>query len=105
MRRGTTPTITFNVSVDTSLIDILDIAFAQDGKVIVTKTKPDCTITENTIACRLTEEETMTFQTGKVLMQIRIKFTDGNIAVSDVMLTSAEVLLQNEVIENVQSGI
>lgn len=100
MRRGTTPTITFETDCNCTEFDLLEIAFAQADEVILTKKIKDCMIDGNKITVSLTEEETLLFDCNKnpVKMQIRAGTGTSRIA-SDIMHTTAESILKDGCLE------
>lgn len=54
MYRGTTPTLTFQLPIDTGSITVLSIAVAQAGQVKIEKTLPDVHLDGNVVSCTLT---------------------------------------------------
>ena len=66
--------------------------------ILVEKEKPDMTITPTTVTVTLTQEETLRFAEGVVLMQIRARMPNGKAPKSKVKTTSADKLLKEGVI-------
>lgn len=62
---GTTPTHYFDVDFDTSAIKKIEIVYAQDNEILVTKTEEDCEINGKRISWELTQEETLKFDHEK----------------------------------------
>lgn len=72
MIRGTTPTLVFRTSIDCSKLTLLNIAFAQNGKIVLEKNLSQCNIDGNTASVTLTEEDTLLFDyKKKVEIQVR----------------------------------
>ena len=68
MIRGTTPVHTFELPFDTAEIKEINIAYAHNGVVVLTKEKADCSFEGNTVRVRLTQEDTLKF--GLTTLQI-----------------------------------
>ena len=99
MRRGTTPTHTFNTDIDLSEASVIWLTYKQNGKVLFTKEISDMTITAESISVTLTQEETLMFETDRnVKIQIRARFSDGSAIASNVIQTSANAILKEGVI-------
>lgn len=99
MIRGTTPTHTFNLPFDTYLIDKIKISYAQDGNVVLTKEKDDCTLQGNSVKVRLTQEETLKFNARyKVQIQVRVLTTESDSLASKIYERSMEDILEEGVL-------
>lgn len=99
MRRGTTPTHTFETDIDLTDAEVIYITYKQDGKIALEKTRDDLTITAESLQVKLTQEETLAFSMSRpVEMQIRARFPDGSAIASQVMRTTADVILKEGVI-------
>jgi hypothetical protein len=103
--RGTTPTHTFRVPIDLTSASVVSLVYAQgfdiekqEYNILVEKEKPDMTITPTTVTVTLTQEETLRFAEGVVLMQIRARMPNGKAPKSKVKTTSADKLLKEGVI-------
>ena len=70
MIRGTTPTYIFPIPFDSANIEKLRITFEQ-GSVEITKTEDECTFNNKEIICRLTQQDTFSFEAGYIDVQIR----------------------------------
>ena len=71
MKQGTTPTHTFVLPFDASVIEKVRIIYAQDEEVKLTVC--DVSIEGNTITARLTQEDTLKLECGKfVEVQVRV---------------------------------
>lgn len=98
MRRGTTPTITYNVDIDLTSALELYVTLVQDGTTVVEKSIDDVTITSKSVSFTLTQEETLNLNQGKILMQIRVKMPDGTALASNIMAGDVAQILKDGVI-------
>ena len=99
MIRGTTPTHTFNLPLDASLIKEVKVTYAQGGAVILERRAADCEIQGSTVTIRLTQEDTFKFDCSKkVYIQVRALLTSGECISSRILMTSVESCLDNEVL-------
>lgn len=99
MIRGTTPTHTFNLQFDTSVITKIRVLYAQNDNVILEKTESDCEVTDSAITLRLTQEETFLFdRKHPVEIQIRILCDDGSVLTSVPYKVGVLKCLQDEVL-------
>lgn len=64
MYRGTTPTLKFQLPIDTGSITVLSVAVAQAGQVKIEKSLSDVHLDGNVISCPLTEAETLSLTAG-----------------------------------------
>lgn len=101
MRRGSTPTNTFTLDVDLSTATVY-ITYEQNGKTVLEKTGEDLTFTSDQngyyIAVTLSQEETLKFSEGKVLIQIRYVFPNGTADASNIIQTTFERIIKDGVI-------
>jgi hypothetical protein len=99
MIRGTTPTHTFNIPFDTSLVDEVKITYAQDNVVVLEKHTSDCILDDATISVTLTQEDTFLFDCKKsVQVQLRILTKSGEALASVVEHIGVAKCLDNEVL-------
>lgn len=100
MIRGTTPTHTFELPFDVSLISDLRLSYAQGDEVIITKKMEDVTLSEQTVTVRLTQEDTLKFDPTKGILQIQLKVltTDGDVLSSEIIQENVWQALNNEVL-------
>ena len=97
MYRGTTPTHTFALPFDTSLLDALLITYTQRGVKIIEKTLDDVTLNGKKIILKLTQEETNLFVKGdKAKIQLRVKVGDS-VQASKIIDLDVQKVLNNEV--------
>ena len=96
MYRGTTPTLIFTLPFDCSNITKLNIAFAQDEKVILEKELDSCDLNGKTLSVTLTEEDTLLFDCKKrcVEIQLRIGCGESRLA-SKIIKTSVDRILKD----------
>lgn len=94
MRRGTTPTNTFDVDVDLRQASVMYITYAQKGRTVIEKEISDITIEEDKLTVTLTQKETLALSTGEVEIQIRAKFPEGLAVESNIMKTTASRVLK-----------
>ena len=93
MYRGTTPTIGFQLPFECSYIGVLNIAFAQNDKVIFEKTLRDCELDGRIIAVRLTENETLSLNDRKELeIQLRVAIGNNKFASNIIKTTVGRIL-------------
>ena len=100
MRRGSTPTNTFTLDIDLRQATVY-VSYAQGGGVIVEKTGADLTVEEDKIIVHLSQEDTLAFKNGIVMIQIRYVFPTGEADASNIMRTTAEEIIKDGVIEYV----
>lgn len=99
MIRGTTPTHTFNLSLDADLIHKVRVLYAQDGKCVLKKENDACTKDGCKVSVKLTQEETLLFNEGNVEMQLRVLTPTGDSFSSRIHVVSVDRLLEDEVFE------
>lgn len=103
MRRGSTPTNVFTVPFDLSQATVY-ISYEQNKRVVVEKTGEDLTFDhaeDYTITVNLTQEDTLAFVPGEVLIQIRYVFPTGDADASNIIRTTADRIIKDGVINAV----
>lgn len=98
MRKGTTPTWTFEVDADLTGWDVY-ITFEQ-RKVEITRKEPSIEATEDGCVCEvtLTQAETLLFKPGPAQAQIRAVDKDGVAVASTIFdFTVGDILLGGEI--------
>lgn len=99
MRRGTTPTHTFTIPVDETMIKRIKIIYSQNNETVFEKELEDCSFDNDNVVVTLTQEETFMFDHGvPVKLQMRILTTGGNSLASNIRLVGVEELLDDEVL-------
>lgn len=99
MIRATTPTHTFTLPIETSLIKELLITYKQDDEIVVERKKDSCICAGSKVELTLTQEETRRFSAEKVLIQLRVLTNDGQALVSDVIRRYVTDVLNDVVLE------
>ena len=97
MRRGTTPTITITTDIDLSMASNLFVTFKQGNSIVFEKTLSGVTVTENTVICELSQEETLALKNETVRFQIRATVGGKKVA-SNIMSASVSEILKGGVI-------
>lgn len=97
--RGTTPTHTFTLPLDASLIKAVKIIYAQEDKPIFCKRTADCVINGVTVEVTLTQEETFKFDCKKLVeIQLRALTVDGKALKSEPIIVTVSKCLDDEVL-------
>lgn len=97
MRRGTTPTLTFETPYAADLIQSGYISFMQRGTDVldISLTDPAVTIGYEFISVDLTQEQTLLFTTADtVKIQIRAKLNSGKVVASNIVEDSVCPILK-----------
>ena len=97
MYRGTTPTLTFRLPIDTGSITVLSIAVAQGRQVKIEKTLSDVHLDGNVISCTLTEDETLSLAAGasvEAKIQLRVGVGEQRMA-SQIFTVPVERILRD----------
>ena len=97
MRRGSTPTHVFTVDLDLTDANIY-VSYEQDGRVIIEKTGEDLTVTPNSVTTSLTQEDTLSFHPGEVLIQLRYVKPSGEADASNILRAQFERIIKDGVI-------
>lgn len=96
MRRGTTPTLTFNLPFDVSTVRNVEVYFAQNDAPIITKEMEDCVLSGRTLAVTLTQAETLSFDDdAKLEVQARFVFTDGSVDATNIIKQKVKEILKD----------
>lgn len=98
MRRGTTPTHTFNLdgTFDTDKITLLNLAYSQEGNIILEKSLKDCVIEPQKIIVNLTEDDTLLFKNKDALIEIQMRIGIGEERyASNIFRVKVEKLLKD----------
>lgn len=99
MKRGTTPTHTFVLPFDTSLISEVRIIYVQNDETILLKKRDDCVLEDKTISVTLTQDDTFKFDAKRLVsIQIRVLTHDNVALASDLFMKKVGECLDNEVI-------
>lgn len=99
MIRGTTPTHTFKLPFDSSLVAKAMVIYAQNGVEVFRKELPECQMEGDEISCHLTQEDTFKLQCEtNVEIQLRILTTDGNAMATFPRYIGVDKCLNDEVL-------
>ena len=80
-------------------IAVMYITYQQDEETVLEKTKEDCVFEGETACLTLSQEDSLKFDPdAEILIQIRIRLTDGRAIKSDIMRAAADRLLKDGVI-------
>lgn len=95
---GTTPTHTFEVPFDLTTAKRVRLIYSQNNKVLFVKEKDALTINGGVIEHKLTQEETLAFDTRYLVeIQIRVLTETDDALASDIITTTVGRLLEDEV--------
>lgn len=98
MIRGTTPTLTFNLPFETSVVKSAYITI-RSKEVEVEKETKDCILNGTTITTKLTQEDTLKLPESKLAkVQLRILTNDGEALATSVYEIRVGELLKEGVI-------
>ena len=103
MIKGTTPTLQFNLPIETSTLKSAEVyvQYVDNNKeVTIVRTLDECEVGENTITARLTQEETLQLPApSNVEIQLRVLTVDDVALASVIFTTTVKRLLKEGVIE------
>lgn len=100
MIRGTTTKHIFNIPLEASDIKEVKITYSQNGKIVLSKKKNECTIGDNTIVVALSQEDTFKFDSSThVNIQVRILTDKGSVFSSKIMSVGVGACLDDEVLK------
>lgn len=99
MIRGTTPTHTFTLPCDASMVKEVMIIYAQGDVEVFHKDTEDCKLDGETVSVTLTQEDTFLLDhKQRVQIQIRVLTHGGDALASDVKIVSIKKCLNEEVL-------
>ena len=99
MIRGTTPTLTFTLPFEVSVLSEAYITLCQNGNTVIEKCMSDCVCEGDTITVKLTQEETLKLECSHIVeIQIRAKTEAGDAIASNVIQERTERILKDGVI-------
>ena len=103
MIKGTTPTLQFNLPIETSTLKAAEVMvqYVDNNKeVTIVKTLDECEVGEKTITAQLTQEETLQLPApSSVSVQLRVLTLDDVALASVIFTTTVKRLLKEGVIE------
>ena len=98
--QGSTPTHYFEIPISGSKVKEVEITYAQNDIVILTKNTEDCTITEEEVITELSQEETFLFDKAyPVQIQIRLLDENDKVHPGEILSESVSKCLSKEVLE------
>ena len=98
MRKGTTPTLTFELPFEVAMLSNAKVTINQEN-VQLEKRLADCETTENSLTVKLTQEETFLFDcNSRIKVQLRVVTLSGDALASDIFNISVAQCLDEEVI-------
>lgn len=96
---GTTPTHTFTLPFDVSLVKTIKVIYAQKGVQVLCKRGEGCQLDGKKVVTRLTQEETFLFDCRELVqIQLRILTNGGDALKSKIMLVRPDECFDNEVL-------
>ena len=99
MIRGTTPTHTFILPFDTSLVDEIKITYAQRDEIVLCKNTADCLFEQSRVTVTLSQEDTFKFDCRtQVQIQMRILTVNGEALASLITTLDVAKCLDDEVL-------
>lgn len=99
IRRGTTPTHTFNTNIDLTGSKVF-ITYTQKGQTVLEKTNDEVMIYDDHIDVTLSQTDTLSFNRSSIVsMQIRYVTDKGKAGASNIMTASVGELLKEGEIE------
>lgn len=99
MRRGTTPTHIFETDTDLTAAEVIYLTYRQDNENLLELTGDRIDVYADRIEVTLTQEETLAFKPNKtVYIQIRARYADDSAIASNIIETTSQVILKDEVI-------
>lgn len=99
IRRGSTPTHTFTLPFDTSLIKAASVVYSQNDIKILTKRMADLTKNGKTLSVKLTQKETFLFNPKEaVSVQVRVLTNSGDALNSLITKVNVSDSLSEEVL-------
>ncbi len=97
--RGTTPTHTFTLPFDTSLIKEVMVIYAQDDTEVFHKSTDECVMNGRTVKTKLTQIETLSLSNERpVQIQLRMLTYDGDAIKTKPRIVSPGVCFNDEVL-------
>ena len=103
MIRGTTPTFTFVIrDVLKEIISEIEVTFFQQSSEKTIKklySKEEIAFVpnkDNEVECRLSQEDTLDFNTGLVQIQMRVLTSNGDVCASDIARVRVEKTLSEQ---------
>ena len=100
IRQGVTPTFTLTVPETVDLTAAANVyATFDQGKISLTKTGTDLTVSAQTVDVFLSQQETIMFQKGYVAIQLNWTYSDGSRGCSEIKSIPWDINLLPEVLQ------
>lgn len=94
MIRGTTSRQEFDTDIDLSNATVF-ITYSQSGETVVEKTGADVVFENGSLITNLTQEDTLKFKRGAIMIQIRYVLEDGTAGASDIIAATIDDILKD----------
>lgn len=95
MRRGTTPTLTFNLPFNVEEIRNCEVYFSQGDSLVIEKPMEDCVLEDTTLQVTLSQADTLALdEEEKCEVQIRFVFLDGSVAATEIIKDRVKKILK-----------
>lgn len=99
MFRGTTPTFTFSLPIDTDQIAEAWITIKQ-ANILINKTLADCEVAETSLSVTLSQEETLSLSSGfQTCIQLRVLLNSSTALATPIYTVDTQQILKDGVIE------
>lgn len=99
MRRLTTPTHTFTLPFDETVVKKFLLTYVQNGEKVLEKTEEEVLVEGNVWSVVLTQEETKKFKPGMAQAQVRVLTEDDKAMASDVFQFGVKQVFNEVVLE------
>ena len=97
--KGCTCINTFSIPYAEDDIKMIVITYWQNGEIVFEKKLNDCSFSNNTITVYLSQEDTLKFDSSKVIkIQLKVKLGDDSVVKSKIIKTVTDIVLNEEVI-------
>lgn len=101
MYRGTTPYIQLKIKnddFDMSLIEVCHVSIeSEGGGSFLTITNPVIDVENKSINFRLTQDQTLLFDVGKIKIQAKVKLNSGSVVSSIIVRTTMKEILEEAI--------
>lgn len=98
MIRGTTPTLEFELPIDTSLLKTAWVTIKQNLEIVINKSLEELNRSGKVLSLSLTQEDTLNLKDGYVEIQLRVVTMDDEALASNIFKVSVNRILYEEVI-------
>lgn len=98
MIRGTTPTLEFELPIDTSLLKTAWVTIKQNLEIVINKPLEELEKNGKVLSLSLTQEDTLNLKDGYVEIQLRVVTMDDEALASNIFKVPVNKILYEEVI-------